>query len=337
MRIIKNGQEEDIIVITRFKFNRSNFLHSKSVSEYILYTDIYDTEKKVIKLARLFYIDNTINLMRPDDKEMGLLKDIIANFLSETTDLSLIIKNKYTYIDVKDLEDKKIIEVNYKQVEVPKNKYIKLLSNKYLTYPDMKILNMDTIEKEGYDKNNDKAKQVSVFALIMIFIGLVLLELLSIYIKLPYNISGISTGIALILSGLVATISYYNEEKKAIISWLMIFVLSAGLIIGSSFLYANPTDKIFIDNPIFKYLYHNNNYIEMVIIALILSIIVTIVYNITKKLSFILINKLKTRNFITYLTIFIIPFTVLMMGSLFVLNKYLSEPVYDLISKYIIK
>jgi len=337
MRIIKDGQEEDIIVITRFKFNRANFLSPRSLPEYILYTDIFESETKVIKLAKLFYIDNTINLVRPDDKEMILLKDIIANFLAETTDLSLIIKNKYTYLNVKDIEDKKIIEVNYKQVELSKNKYIKLLSNKYLTYPDMKILNMDEITKEGYDKNNDKAKQVSVFSLILIFIGLVFLQLLSMYTKLPYNINGINLGMILILSGLVATIAYFNEEKKVIISWLMIFILSAGLMVGSTFIYNNSSNNIFINNPIFKYLYHDRNYIEIVLIALTISIIITLIYNIVKKISFSLINKLKTRNYITYITIFIIPFTILLIGSLFVINKYLSEPIYDLISKYIIK
>ena len=329
MKIIRNGVEEEIVVITYFTLNKTSFLSRNAESaKYIIYTDKLDTDKKTLYLSKVFNIDDTINLILPEEKELNVLKPIISNFLAEESNISVVIKNKYEYINVQELENKKIIEVNGQKIQITKEKYLKLLANKYLTYPDMKLINMDEITKEGLDKYNKIARPISLTILLLYSLLMVMLDtkdtsvnIFSLGIVEFLQTSYLSKFMLLII---LSIISYNNEDKKIYFSFIICLLLTMAGLFGIKYVLPDPSIITILPFDITKI-----TALALLIISVIYSVLITIMYFVPKKLSFIIISKLKIRNYLTYCMMYL---------TLFVSLGFIITTVYtDYLQVYIDK
>lgn len=331
MRIIRNGIEEEVVVVTYFTLNKTSFLsRNAECAKYIIYADKLDTDKKTLYLSKVFDIDNTINLILPEQKELETLKPIISNFLAEDSNVSVVIKNKYEYINIKELEDKQIIEVSGQKIQITKEKYLKLLANKYLTYPDMKLINMDEIQKEGLDKYNKIARPISLLLLLITFLLLTMFDtkdtsvnIFSLSLLEFLQTAYLAKFIILIVFSII---SYNNEDKKIYFSFILITLLTMLLLFSIKYILPNKAEITVLPFNITEL-----STISLVIISLVYSIFLTIMYFISKKLSFIIINKIKIRNYLSYSIIFIILFVSLYFVITSIYVDYLQEFINKII------
>lgn len=325
MRIIRNGEEVDVVVITYFTLNKTSFLtRNAECSKYILYTDELDTDTKTLHLSKVFNIDGTINLILPDKKELDVLKPIISNFLADESTVSVVVKNKYEYISVDELKDEKIIEASGQKIEISKKKYLKLLANKYLTYPDMKLINMGEIQKEGLGKYNKIAKPVSLVIVLMFFLITTVIDSKnissSIFSLTMLEFLQTADLAKLIFILILSIVSYNNEDKKIYFSFIVSFISITLLLLGiKNFV----TDMSTIT--LLPYALKDMSMVAILSLALIYSILLTVVYYLSKVLSFLFVSKLKIRNYLTYCASYITLFTVLGLGALTLYNEYITS------------
>lgn len=312
MKIIKDNKEIEIIIITYFKLNDDD--------KYLIYTIPQDTKEKILSLARIQDLNNKQKLVLPNKEELTYLKELISNFLSDRIDLNKLYDNEYEYIDIKELEKKIIEEEKSQKIILPIEKYLKFISNKYLTFPELKILNIKEIMKEGYDKNNEEAINICIFLLIIYFILVMILQIILMFLGLGklalFTLSGPTIILWTLVIALISMVAYNFEEKSPMESWLtcfmiiIIFLILLNLILGNLII------------PV------------VTLMSLIYSIIFIVPYVIAKKISFKIINKLKARNYLTYFCIYLIPFASIFLIITKLYNNVLSNFISQIIEKF---
>lgn len=312
MKIIKDNKEIEIIIITYFKLNDDD--------KYLIYTIPQDTKEKILSLARIQDLNNIQKLVLPNKEELTYLKELISNFLSDRIDLNKLYDNEYEYIDIKELEKKIIEEEKSQKIILPIEKYLKFISNKYLTFPELKILNIKEIMKEGYDKNNEEAINICIFLLIIYFILVMILQIILMFLGLGklalFTLSGPTIILWTLVIALISMVAYNFEEKSPMESWLtcfmiiIIFLILLNLILGNLII------------PV------------VTLMSLIYSIIFIVPYVIAKKISFKIINKLKARNYLTYFCIYLIPFASIFLIITKLYNNVLSNFISQIIDKF---
>lgn len=312
MKIIKDNKEIEIIIITYFKLNDDD--------KYLIYTIPQDTKEKILSLARIQDLNNKQKLVLPNKEELTYLKELISNFLSDRIDLNKLYDNEYEYIDIKELEKKIIEEEKSQKIILPIEKYLKFISNKYLTFPELKILNIKEIMKEGYDKNNEEAINICIFLLIIYFILVMILQIILMFLGLGklalFTLSGPTIILWTLVIALISMVAYNFEEKSPMESWLtcfmiiIIFLILLNLILGNLII------------PV------------VTLMSLIYSIIFIVPYVIAKKISFKIINKLKARNYLTYFCIYLIPFASIFLIITKLYNNALSNFISQIIEKF---
>lgn len=312
MKIIKDNKEIEIIIITYFKLNDDD--------KYLIYTIPQDTKEKILSLARIQDLNNIQKLVLPNKEELTYLKELISNFLSDRIDLNKLYDNEYEYIDIKELEKKIIEEEKSQKIILPIEKYLKFISNKYLTFPELKILNIKEIMKEGYDKNNEEAINICIFLLIIYFILVMILQIILMFLGLGklalFTLSGPTIILWTLVIALISMVAYNFEEKSPMESWLtcfmiiIIFLILLNLILGNLII------------PV------------VTLMSLIYSIIFIVPYVIAKKISFKIINKLKARNYLTYFCIYLIPFASIFLIITKLYNNALSNFISQIIEKF---
>ncbi|MBE6159531.1 MAG: hypothetical protein E7157_00570 [Lactobacillales bacterium] len=317
MKIIRDGKEIDVLVITYFKLKEKMFSTSVEDVEYVMYTIPQDTKVRTIYLSRLT-IEN--KLILPSKEELESLKKIIENFLSSRTDEIQLVKNKYEYIDINKLENIEIIEESKQKIELPTEKYIKLLSNKYLTYPKLKILNIEEIMKEGYEKNNKIAINICTKVL-LIYSGII--ALLHIILMINglgqlslFKLSGPTIVLWTLVISLISMTAFNFEEKSSIESWFIVFLIIFIFIISLSAI-----QGMVLIPPI-------------TLMSLVYSIIFTIPYALAKKISFKIVNKYKCRNYLTYFCVYLIPFASIFLILTKLYNSVFYEYINQILNKF---
>lgn len=312
MKIIKDNKEIEIIIITYFKLNDDN--------KYLIYTIPQDTKEKILSLAKITTINNKQKLILPNKEELTYLKELIKNFLSDRINLNQLNKKKYEYIDIKELEEKTIEEEKTQKIILPIEKYLKLLSNKYLTYPELKILNIEEIMKEGYDKNNEEAIDICIFLLIIYFILVMILQIILMFFGLGklslFTLSGPTIILWTLVIALISMVAYNFEEKSPIESWLTCFMIIAIFLILLNLILGNLIIPV------------------VTLMSFVYSIIFIVPYVIAKKISFKIINKLKARNYLTYFCIYLIPFASIFLIITKLYNNVLSNFISQIIDKF---
>lgn len=318
MKIIRDGKEINALAITYFTPKGKRFFGLDKDNEYLIYTIPDESKEKTLYLAKLNHIDDTIRLILPNEEELKFLKGIIENFLSDRFNLRKLTKYKYEYIDIKKLENKIIEEKRNQKIILSTEKYIKLLSNKNLTYPKLKILNIEEIMKEGYDKNNKEAIPICMFALLIYFVLVVILHIILMFNGLGqinlFKLSGPTIILWTMVVSLISMVAFNFEEKNGIESWLVVFLI------------------IFIFTFLLSIIQNNLLIPSLTLMSLIYSIIFTIPYAISKVISFKVVNKLKARNYLTYFCIYFLPFTCIFLVLVNIYNRFLSNIVSNIIN-----
>lgn len=319
MKILRDGKEIDVLALTYFKLKEKMFSSSIEDNEYVIYTIPQDTKLRTIYLAKLI-IDDKIKLVLPSKEELELLKKLIENFLSSRIDEIQLIKNKYEYIDINKLENIQIIEESNQKIELSTEKYIKLLSNKYLTYPKLKILNVEEIMKEGYDKNNKEAIHISLLALLVYFVIIVIIHIVLMFNGLgPISLFKLSGPTIIMWSLVIALISmtaFNFEEKTGFESWFITFLI------------------IFIFIVLLSAIQGLLLIPAITLMSLVYSIIFTIPYVIAKRISFKVVNKYKARNYLTYFCIYLIPFASMFLIITKLYNSLLYKYINQILDKF---
>lgn len=309
MNIISNNKEKEIIVITYFKLDRKN--------EYLLYTDTIDGKEKTIYLANVIDKDDKLELILPTKEELAKIKKIIENFLDKDIDKGLLLHNSYEYIDINELNDKNIEEINPKLMTFSKEKYIKLLSNKYITYPEEIILNIEEIEKEGYDKNNKVAINISLKALGIYYFILLLIQIIT---RKPLDnileLNAITFMMWSLIICLFSMVAFNFEEKTWLESWLVVIITI------TCFTYA------------LMFIQHQVNVGKDMTMSLIYSIIFIIPYCITKRIAFYIVNKFKCRNYITYYSVYLLPFILTISIVILIYNTFFISYINDFLKVF---
>ena len=321
MKIIKDNKEIEIIIITYFKLNDDD--------KYLIYTIPQDTKEKILSLARIQDLNNIQKLVLPNKEELTYLKELISNFLSDRIDLNKLYDNEYEYIDIKELEKKIIEEEKSQKIILPIEKYLKFISNKYLTFPELKILNIKEIMKEGYDKNNEEAINICIFLLIIYFILVMILQIILMFLGLGklalFTLSGPTIILWTLVIALISMVAYNFEEKSPVESWLTCFMIIAMFLILLNLILGNLIIPV------------------VTLMSLIYSIIFIVPYVIAKKISFKIIkrineserkNKLKARNYLTYFCIYLIPFASIFLIITKLYNNALSNFISQIIEKF---
>lgn len=318
MKIISNGKEKEIIVLTYFKLGSSKYLNGNE-KEYILYTVSQNTNERLIYLARVKRMELVANLMLPSSEELLILKEILECMLKDDMDLSILRKQSFEYIEIKELEELRINELKFKTISMSKDKYIKLISNKYLTYPKLEILNIDEITKEGYDKNNNDAISACILSLVIYFIGIIIFQIIQSFRGIPINsifkLNGPSVMLWSLVIALISMTAYNFEEKSPFESFIFSYIISFVFLI------------------LLSIIQNQMNISKTAIISFIYNIIFIVPYVLAKKISFKIINKIKARNYLTYYCIYLIPFAVTFFITYKIFNTYLSTTISDLIAR----
>ncbi|MBP3461888.1 MAG: hypothetical protein J6K21_05750 [Bacilli bacterium] len=312
MKIIFNNEEKEIRLLTYFKYGSSS-----SDKEFVLYTENNEDKERKIYLSEIEKTDAGLKFILPSKENLIKLKKIIKNFISKDFELSIVLQNKFKYLDIKNLEQKNIEEIENKTIILTKEQYIKLISNKYLTYPKMEILNMDEITKEGYDKNNKEAIPASLLTLLIYLIGILIFQIILSFNGIPVNTLFKPNGPSIIVWSLViaiiSMIAFNYEEKRTIESWLIIFIITITIILIIS-------------------LIQNNFQISRITLnSLIYSLLFLIPYTLSKKISFKIVNKLKCRNYLTYYCFYLVLFILVFIPLINLYNKVLINYINNII------
>lgn len=310
MKVINNGKIKDVIVLTYFSLNNKK--------EYILYTVKQTTKDRILYLANVKRMETVTSLFKPDKEDLPLLQSIIKTILEKETNLSLFVKNDFKFIEPKQLDDVKIKEISSKSLLLEEASYEKLLTNKYLTYPVLKIMNMDEIQGLGYDKNNEEAVPASILILLIYVIMIVIFQTVLMFMKVNTTDLMAFNAVTLTLSSLIIALismtAFNFEEKEPLKSFGIIYMM----IFIFTFLLNAIQSKILLINSL--------------IISLALTIVFSVPYIIAKKVSFKAVNKLRARNYVTYYIFYLITFLPIIIGMIFI-NSKLFQPVVNTIIK----
>lgn len=309
MEIISNNTKQNIRILTYFKYGNSS-----TIKEFVLYTKDIIEQEKSIYLAELI----EEKLVLPNKEDLLKIKKLIENFISKDFELSIVLKNKFEYLEKEKIENKTFNEISNKKIVLTKDQYIKLISNKYLTYPKMEILNMDEITKEGYDKNNKDAIAASVLTLLIYIIGIIIFQIILSFNRVPINTLFKPNGPSIIVWSLVIAIismvAFNFEEKKSIESWVIIFIITILFTLIISLIEGNIKIS------------------ELTLNALIYSLIFAVPYVIAKKLSFKIVNRLKCRNYVTYYCFYLLPFATILLILINLYNKVFINYITNIIN-----
>lgn len=309
MEIISNNTKQNIRILTYFKYGNSS-----TIKEFVLYTKDIIEQEKSIYLAELI----EEKLVLPNKEDLLKIKKLIENFISKDFELSIVLKNKFEYLEKEKIENKTFNEISNKKIVLTKDQYIKLISNKYLTYPKMEILNMDEITKEGYDKNNKDAIAASVLTLLIYIIGIIIFQIILSFNRVPINTlfkpNGPSIIVWSLVIALISMVAFNFEEKKSIESWVVIFIITILFTLIISLIEGNIKIS------------------ELTLNALIYSLIFAVPYVIAKKLSFKIVNKLKCRNYVTYYCFYLLPFATILLILINLYNKVFINYITNIIN-----
>ena len=299
MEIIYNNTKQNIRILTYFKYGNSS-----TIKEFVLYTKDIIEQEKSIYLAELI----EEKLVLPNKEDLLKIKKLIENFIS----------NKFEYLEKEKIENKTFNEISNKKIVLTKDQYIKLISNKYLTYPKMEILNMDEITKEGYDKNNKDAIAASVLTLLIYIIGIIIFQIILSFNRVPINTlfkpNGPSIIVWSLVIALISMVAFNFEEKKSIESWVVIFIITILFTLTISLIEGNIKIS------------------ELTLNTLIYSLIFAVPYVIAKKLSFKIVNKLKCRNYVTYYCFYLLPFATILLILINLYNKVFINYITNIIN-----
>ena len=297
MKVINNGKQKDIIVLTYFELQNKR--------EYILYTVKQDTKEIILYLSNVKKMETVISLLKPEQQDLPLLQELIKNFLQPEIDLSILVKNKFKFIEPTKLEDIKVKEIGFKPISIPERIYEKLLINKYLTYPTLKIMNMDEIERLGYDKNNEEAFPASVLILLIYTIMIIIFQIILMFAGVNtislFNFNAVTLTLSSLIIALISMAAFNFEEKEPLESWSLIYLI------------------IFIFMFLLSLIIGKMTLIKTLLNALAISITFAIPYVLAKKVSFAGVNKLRTRNYVTYYIFYLIMFgpTIVVMTIIY--------------------
>lgn len=309
MEIIYNNTKQNIRILTYFKYGNSS-----TIKEFVLYTKDIIEQEKSIYLAELI----EEKLVLPNKEDLLKIKKLIENFISKDFELSIVLKNKFEYLEKEKIENKTFNEISNKKIVLTKDQYIKLISNKYLTYPKMEILNMDEITKEGYDKNNKDAIAASVLTLLIYIIGIIIFQIILSFNRVPINTlfkpNGPSIIVWSLVIALISMVAFNFEEKKSIESWVVIFIITILFTLTISLIEGNIKIS------------------ELTLNTLIYSLIFAVPYVIAKKLSFKIVNRLKCRNYVTYYCFYLLPFATILLILINLYNKVFINYITNIIN-----
>lgn len=309
MEIISNNTKQNIRILTYFKYGNSS-----TIKEFVLYTKDIIEQEKSIYLAELI----EEKLVLPNKEDLLKIKKLIENFISKDFELSIVLKNKFEYLEKEKIENKTFNEISNKKIVLTKDQYIKLISNKYLTYPKMEILNMDEITKEGYDKNNKDAIAASVLTLLIYIIGIIIFQIILSFNRVPINTlfkpNGPSIIVWSLVIALISMVAFNFEEKKSIESWVVIFIITILFTLIISLIEGNIKIS------------------ELTLNTLIYSLIFAVPYVIAKKISFKIVNRLKCRNYVTYYCFYLLPFATILLILINLYNKVFINYITNIIN-----
>lgn len=311
MKVIRKGKETDIYVITYFRVNKTKN------NRYILYADNDDNKIKHLYLASATVKGSTITLTKPNEDDMELLKLFVEKFLDRAANLILFKSSEYIYIDINELNDKIIQENGCQKIKLSKEKYITMLSSKFLTYPIYDIIHINEVRKEGYDKNNKIAKQISILALEIYYIMLLIIQMI---LKSPMNdifalnsITIIMWSVAIILISMTA---FNFQEKNIFETWLFVYLVIVIFL-------------ILLNLVQMKFIIPTN-----VLMALVYSIIFVIPYQLAKNIAFYVVDKTKSRNYLTYYSVFLLPFFISILISISIYNTYFANYIDKIVAMF---
>ncbi len=309
MEIIYNNTKQNIRILTYFKYGNSS-----TIKEFVLYTKDIIEQEKSIYLAELI----EEKLVLPNKEDLLKIKKLIENFISKDFELSIVLKNKFEYLEKEKIENKTFNEISNKKIVLTKDQYIKLISNKYLTYPKMEILNIDEITKEGYDKNNKDAIAASVLTLLIYIIGIIIFQIILSFNRVPINTlfkpNGPSIIVWSLVIALISMVAFNFEEKKSIESWVVIFIITILFTLIISLIEGNIKIS------------------ELTLNTLIYSLIFAVPYVIAKKISFKIVNRLKCRNYVTYYCFYLLPFATILLILINLYNKVFINYITNIIN-----
>ena len=305
MKILSGNKEKEVIVITYFQ------ILDDINNEYILYADIADEKTKNLYLSNVIYYDDRVELVTPKQKDLPYLKEIMKNFFEQEVDVDVFFRSKYKYIDIDKLKNEKVKEVDNKKIIIQNKKYYKLLSCKYLTYPSFKVINVEEIEKEGYDKNNSKVIPYSLLAITLYYlIMLIAYAIKPVTLNNLFSVNGMTITMWSLVVLLISMSAYNFEDREFKESFSFVFLF---LLIFLILLMA-------IQNKV--------DIINCVFISLIYTIIFVVPYASVKRISFYVINKFRCRNYATYYCVYILPFFMIILSLIGLYNKYLYNLIH---------
>lgn len=308
MKFINN--DKNIIVLTYFKLKKNK--------EFLLYTFEEETKDKIIYFSKIEKDDTKLTLLKPDSEDLPLLQDIIKRFLEQEKELKILKHNNYEFINLDSLNNYQITEEDYQKILLTEEQYIKLLSNKYLTYPELKILNIEEIAKRGYTKNNEEAITASILLLLIYFILIVLYQIILFFMHKPitsiFELNGPSIIMWSLVVALISMAAFNFEEKDYKESWIVIF-FTILFYIGGLTLIQN-----------------NNSILNALLLSFMYSITFTVPYVLAKRISFYFVNRYKCRNYLTYYVFYLISFVPIIALMILIQNKILEPFISTLIS-----
>lgn len=336
MKILNNGVEQDVKVLTYFKINNENNLSS----EYVIYTDVVN-EGENIYVANVFHANDKIRLVKPMPEILGTLKKIISNLISNNPNNFIFSQNKYQYIDIKTLQN--VEKVECQKIKLTEEQYRNMVTSNYLTYPFSNMTNVKAPDgfKGKYNALADTISiVVSAILLIIILGGLTAYHFdWNSFKSGVFDFNGIMKSLLrfdlyvhnylilqiAIFAFLLSLISFSVEKTKPIMVYFTSLIVV--IIIYIIWMKANgyiDFNKYFFDS--FKIL---------AIYSVFIALILTICYSLCKEVTILITTKFSFCNFISYYTIFFILFTISLIGLGLFYNGYLVEHVEKFISSVI--
>ena len=337
MKILNNGVEQEVKVLTYFKMKNETNIES----DYIIYTDI-ENEGTNVYISGVFYEDDHVKLIKPIPESLNPLKKIIQNLISNNPNKFIFSQNKFQYIEVEKLNNKIVEKIEFQRISLNMDQYKNMLSSAYLTYP---YSNLTDIKKpEGFKgKYNAMADTISIVVssvlLLLIIGGLIAYQFdWDLFKNGVFNIDKILTNfltfdfyvhnyliIQVAILAFVLTLLAFNSEK----SHPILFWFITTLVIFSIYLLWLNVNKV----PVFD---HFNLYFKTIgVYSICISLVITIPYVLCKEVTSIITNKLSFCNFISYYTIYFIMFAFTFIGLGLFYNNYLVEHVTKFISDII--
>lgn len=334
MKIINNGSEQEVKLLTYFKIQNNENLDT----EYVLYTDSISNDGKIYISNVLHEADN-ISLVKPAPDALETLKKIIQNLISNNPNSFIFIQNKYKYIEVEKLDNVVINKIDCQKIMLNQDQYNNLLASDFLTYPYSNLTNIK--KPDGFFGKNCALVDtisivVSIILLLLIVGGLVAYQFnVDNLVNGVFNIDNILIRLAtfdlyinnylilqLAIVSLIFTVISFNSDKNhPILFW--IFGTMIIMLIYVLWVKVNGYNY-------FSYNYFN--FIKKIFIySVFISLIFTICYSLCKEVTYFITNKLSMCNFISYYTIYFLLFSILFMGLGLFYHTYLFEYVQKIV------